>query len=153
MLTKSCPKAQHFTLLIYVSKPCCFIGTLLQLSHLLTHFNQHLKFVIKLHHFFLHSYIILAWIQHLIDFTWLCQNSLSVAFFQKGYLIWNPLSVYFLVLRLFIFSSWLWLSPMNFAWDPYPSQSCSADEHHLHLRTSCLLGNHFLFLLTLSALE
>ena len=107
-----CLKAKTFS---SASKPCCFIGTPLQLQHLLLLFNQHLKFVIKLHHFFFYSNIILVWIQNLIDFTWLCQNSLCQPIsplFQKGYLIWQtffcilscPLSFYIIILALVHFS-------------------------------------------------
>ena len=42
------------------------------------------------------------------------------------------------------------LFPMNFLWDSNPCQSCSADEHHLHLKKSCWFDNHFLLLLILS---
>ena len=102
-------------------------------------FNQHLKFVIKLHHFFLHSYIMLVQIQHLTDFTWLCQNSLPkrISYMTNPFL-YTSLSSDFLYFHLGFGSS-----PMKFSWGSYPSKSCSAHEHYLHLRTSCWFDNHF----------
>ena len=146
--------------LIYVFKPCCFIDILLQFQTFLIHFNQHLKFVIKLHHSFLRSYVVLVRIQHLIDFTWLCQYYLCQqlsSFSRKGYFIWQNLFLYDFLSCDFLYSHLgFGSSAMNFLWDSHASQICSADELHLHIGTSRWLDKRsylYLLLLTLTVHE